>query len=322
MRRSSSWRAHRRTCTWAGRRASPRSPVATLLASRSCAITWPAAWAARRATARSSRRCRSRSTTPCGSTTASSRSTATCTTAARRDLGELVDDVMSEQLGRDRPLWELWIADDLPDGRVGVIGKAHHAMVDGIAAVELASLLVDPTPEAAASEPDGWLPARTPDGVTLLVDAIADRAGDALGLVRWPLDLTLHPRRLAGLAGDALPSARALADSLRAAAPQHLPQRADLPAPAPRAGTAPAGRPAPDQGPLRRNGQRRGARRGGRRGARVPREPRGAHGAAEDDGAGERARPERGERARQPDLVRVRGPAVRRAGPAAAPRAG
>ena len=63
----------------------------------------------------------------------------------------LVDEVMSEQLGRDRPLWELWIADELPDGGIGVIGKAHHAMVDGIAAVELASLLVDLTPEPAAA---------------------------------------------------------------------------------------------------------------------------------------------------------------------------
>ncbi len=136
------------------------------------------------------------------------------------DLGELVDEVMSEQLGRDRPLWELWIADELDDGRVGVIGKAHHAMVDGIAAVELASLLVDPTPEVAPPDPDGWTAAQTPDVVSLLVDAIADRAGEALQLARWPLDLTLHPRRLAGLAGDALPSARALADSLRASAPR------------------------------------------------------------------------------------------------------
>ncbi len=78
------------------------------------------------------------------------------------DLGMLVDEVMSEQLGRDHPLWELWIADDLPDGGIGVIGKAHHAMVDGIAAVELASLLVDLTPEPDPPEPDGWLPARAP----------------------------------------------------------------------------------------------------------------------------------------------------------------
>lgn len=136
------------------------------------------------------------------------------------DLGALVDDVMSEQLGRDRPLWELWIADDLPEGGVGVIGKAHHAMVDGLAAVELATLLVDPTPEIAPSEPDGWLPATTPDPVTLLVEALGDRAGELLGLARWPLELTRHPRRIADLAGSAVPSARALADSLRSATPR------------------------------------------------------------------------------------------------------
>jgi diacylglycerol O-acyltransferase len=137
-----------------------------------------------------------------------------------RDLGELVDDVMSEPLGRDRPLWELWVADDLADGSIGVVGKAHHAMVDGLAAVELASLLVDPTPETAPPEPDRWLPARTPDGVTLLVDALTDRAGQLLGLARWPFELTRHPQRLVKLAGDTVPSAKALADSLRSATPQ------------------------------------------------------------------------------------------------------
>ena len=137
-----------------------------------------------------------------------------------RDLGRLVDQVMSEQLGRDRPLWELWIADDLADGGIGVIGKAHHAMVDGLAAVELATLLVDPTPDSSSPEPDGWLPARTPDGVTLVKDALVDRAGEVLGLARLPFELTRNPRRLAELACDAVPSARALADSLRAAAPR------------------------------------------------------------------------------------------------------
>ena len=155
-----------------------------------------------------------------------------------------------------------------------MIGKAHHAMVDGLAAVELASLLVDPTPEAAPSEPDGWTAAQTPDVMSLLADAIADRAGEALKLARWPLDMTLHPRRLAGLAGEALPSARALADSLRAAAPRTCLNEPISPKPPPGAGTAAAGRPASDQGPLRRHGQRRGAGRGGGRDARVPREPR------------------------------------------------
>src|SRR5204862_2979091 len=53
------------------------------------------------------------------------------------DFGELVDEVMSTPLEHDRALWELWIADALPDGRIGVVGKAHHCLVDGLAAVEL-----------------------------------------------------------------------------------------------------------------------------------------------------------------------------------------
>ena len=54
---------------------------------------------------------------------------------------------MSTQLRRDRPLWQVCVADRLEDGRIGVVGKAHHCMVDGIAAVELGSLLLDPSPD-------------------------------------------------------------------------------------------------------------------------------------------------------------------------------
>ena len=66
------------------------------------------------------------------------------------NLAEVAGSVLSTPLGRDRPLWELWIADRLDDGRIGVIGKAHHCMVDGIAAVELAAVLLDPAPALAA----------------------------------------------------------------------------------------------------------------------------------------------------------------------------
>ncbi len=132
-------------------------------------------------------------------------------------LGELTDDVMSRHLDRDRPLWELWIADDLPDDRIGVIGKAHHAMVDGLAAVELATLLLDPTPEPPSGEPDGWHAATPPDDATLFLEGLADRASDLLKIALWPLELMRHPRRAADLAGEAPRSARALADTLRPA---------------------------------------------------------------------------------------------------------
>src|SRR4051794_15901917 len=69
------------------------------------------------------------------------------------DLDGIVDAVMSEPLPRDRPLWQIWIADNLEDGMLGIVGKAHHCMVDGIAAVELASLLLDDTPEVGELGP-------------------------------------------------------------------------------------------------------------------------------------------------------------------------
>jgi diacylglycerol O-acyltransferase / wax synthase len=137
-----------------------------------------------------------------------------------QDFGRLADEVMSQQLDRERPLWELWIADQLPEGQIGVIGKAHHAMADGLAAVELATLLLDVTPEVPSADRDGWLPARRPTGAKLLVDGVADRAGEMLELARWPLGLIRHPERAIKVATDGLQSARALADSLRSSTPE------------------------------------------------------------------------------------------------------
>src|SRR4051812_41029070 len=76
------------------------------------------------------------------------------------DLGGVVEDVMSVPLERDRPLWEIWIAPELDDGRVGMVGKAHHCMVDGLAAVELVLLLLDtdPNPVPRVDDRREWLP--------------------------------------------------------------------------------------------------------------------------------------------------------------------
>jgi diacylglycerol O-acyltransferase len=131
--------------------------------------------------------------------------------ARSSDFREVVDAVMSCPLDRDRPLWELWIADRLEDGGIGVAGKAHHCMVDGIAAVELATLLLDPSPDPAPPAPDRWRPARAPTGVRLLADATLNRARDGVRVARLPLDLARHPGRAVQLpasCGRALRAAR------------------------------------------------------------------------------------------------------------------
>src|SRR5215204_7247995 len=103
--------------------------------------------------------------------------------ATGSDLGQIVSDVMSVPLDRDRPLWEIWIAPRLDDGHVGMVGKAHHCMVDGLAAVELAMMLLDPEPYPDSLEADGltWRPEPAPGALERLAGGTADRAREQIG---------------------------------------------------------------------------------------------------------------------------------------------
>jgi diacylglycerol O-acyltransferase len=133
-------------------------------------------------------------------------------------LHELVDEVMSVPLRRDRPLWEMWVCENAGEERFAIVGKAHHCMVDGLAAVELASLLLDPTPEPATCELDGWRAEPEPDGAHLLARGARDLLGEQIGLLRWPLRAAASPSRaVCELAGGIPRVARALEHSLRAA---------------------------------------------------------------------------------------------------------
>lgn len=139
--------------------------------------------------------------------------------AASSTLSDVVDDCMSRQLERDRPLWQLCIADRLDDGRIGVVGKAHHCMVDGIAAVELAALLLDPTPDPVADGEDRWEPAPEPDMLTRLGRGVLDQLRADIGLLRLPARALRSPSYALRLAEDAGRAARAGLGMLRPARP-------------------------------------------------------------------------------------------------------
>lgn len=135
-------------------------------------------------------------------------------------IPELVDEAMSMPLRRDRPLWEMWICEDPENERFAIVGKTHHCMVDGLAAVELGSMLLDPTPEPAVYEPDAWRPASRPRAERLLVRGALDLLGEQLELLRWPLRAVSSPSRAAGqAAGGALRVSRALSHALLRGAP-------------------------------------------------------------------------------------------------------
>jgi diacylglycerol O-acyltransferase len=63
------------------------------------------------------------------------------------ELCELVGDLMSDRLDRSRPLWQIHVVEGLAGGRGALVAKMHHALVDGIAAVDVSTVVLDPTPE-------------------------------------------------------------------------------------------------------------------------------------------------------------------------------
>ena len=136
-----------------------------------------------RAIASGSPRSRCRCTSPSGSTTPTSSQAHTLPPPAPAPRPARRRGALDARLARDRPLWEMWLATDLPDGRIAMVGKAHHCMVDGIAALQLAGVLLDrePQPTNGFHHANGWAPVPAPSW-RRLVRAVAERAGTA---PRW-----------------------------------------------------------------------------------------------------------------------------------------
>ena len=89
---------------------------------------------------------------------------------ARSDLEDYVARIMARPLDRSRPLWEAYFVEGLADGRFAIVTKAHQAMVDGIHAVDLAHLIVDP--DAVPVDERAGDPAPEPSDLRLVADAV------------------------------------------------------------------------------------------------------------------------------------------------------
>ncbi len=118
-------------------------------------------------------------------------------------LAEQVARIYSRRLDRSRPLWELYLIHGLPDGRVALLTKIHHAAVDGMSGGEILTLLYDLAPEGREVEPPG-------DDEP----AAGGAPGTAGMLLRGLAALPRYPVTVAGRVGELLPHVDALGSLL------------------------------------------------------------------------------------------------------------
>jgi diacylglycerol O-acyltransferase len=117
------------------------------------------------------------------------------------ELRQLVGRVMAQQLDRSKPLWEIWVVEGLEGGRWAMLSKTHHALVDGVSGTDLLTVVMDLSQDAERPVgPAEWIPAPTPSGLDLIVDALAGVLVSPYELVRAA---RAHTRTVLRMARDA-----------------------------------------------------------------------------------------------------------------------
>jgi diacylglycerol O-acyltransferase / wax synthase len=141
------------------------------------------------------------------------RATALPAPGTEEELRAVAGRVFSQQLDRDKPLWELWLVDGLEGGRFALLAKTHHALVDGISGIDIVSVLFDVSPEPVAPADPGnrWLPRPLPTGAQLLGEALLERATVPGEVARSVRAVFRAPRRVLEGARDAAVGVGAMA---------------------------------------------------------------------------------------------------------------
>jgi diacylglycerol O-acyltransferase / wax synthase len=116
---------------------------------------------------------------------------------SEQQLRILASRIFSQQLDRSKPLWEIWLVEGLKGGRFAIVGKTHHAMVDGVSGVDITTVLFDTEKEPAeAPKPlEQWIPEPEPNRAQLLAEALVRRAFDPREVIRGVRRVLRGPRR-------------------------------------------------------------------------------------------------------------------------------
>jgi diacylglycerol O-acyltransferase / wax synthase len=141
------------------------------------------------------------------------RSTALPSPGSEKQLQDLAGRVFSQQLDRDKPLWEVWLVEGLEGDRFAMLSKTHHALVDGISGVDIMSVLFDTSAEplTPTGPGDRWLPRPLPSRAQLLGEALLERATIPTEVVRSVRAVFRGPLRMLEAAREAAVGVGAMA---------------------------------------------------------------------------------------------------------------
>jgi WS/DGAT/MGAT family acyltransferase len=127
-------------------------------------------------------------------------------------LKKLAGRIVSQQLDRAKPLWELWLVEGLEGDRFAMIGKVHHCMIDGIASVDLMAILLNLAPIMEVETSPPWTPRPAPTATQLFV-------AEAAKGTRKAIDTMTHVRQMVAsgklVTQDTVKKIGAAANSLR-----------------------------------------------------------------------------------------------------------
>jgi diacylglycerol O-acyltransferase len=115
---------------------------------------------------------------------------------SEEQLRNITGRLFSQALDRSKPLWELWLVQGLERNRFAVVTKTHHALVDGVSGIDIATVLFDVKPVPDPIEPDrDWVPQPPPSSAELAARGIAELGETPFKLTRRALRAASHPVR-------------------------------------------------------------------------------------------------------------------------------